>query len=132
MSEPLFQESMVGDPFAMVVGCVLVNRTRWSAARTVHAELLSRWPTPEDLSTADRGEVRRIVAPLGFGSRRSENLVGLANRWSERGPVCRHDVSALPGCGRYAADAWAIFVEGDLGVEPTDVRLRSHLARVRP
>ena len=33
------------------------------------------------------------------------------------------DVLTLPGCGRYAADSWAIFVEGRLDVSPSDGKL---------
>lgn len=53
----LFQEDMSGDPFRMVVACVLVNVTPWSAAQGPHAELMDRWPTPETMATADVSEV---------------------------------------------------------------------------
>ncbi|KKK75781.1 hypothetical protein LCGC14_2870280 [marine sediment metagenome] len=39
--------------------------------------------------------------------------------------------SWLPGCGKYAADSWAIFMEGRLDVEPNDGKLNWYLDKER-
>lgn len=127
----LFQETFRRDPFAMVVACVLVNRTRWSEARATHSELLARWPTADAMAPADPADVEPILRRLGFGERRSANLVALARAWRERPPSRAAHLLTMPGCGRYAHDSWAIFVDGRDDVIPTDAKLLSHVRRVR-
>ncbi len=128
----LFQDRLKDEPFWMLVACILVNRTRWSQAKPILEELRSRWPTPGSLSRANLRVLRAAVEPLGFGLQRSWRLSGLARLWFEVGPpTTARSVLAYPGCGRYAADSWAIFVDGDLSVEPTDRELRKRLAELR-
>lgn len=118
-----FQLAMRDDPFWMLVGCVLANRTRWSQAKPVHAEIRRRWPTPEALAGAPIGTVVGLLTPLGFRDRRGINLVNMAAAWA----VGKRDLRDLPGCGKYAADSYAIFVEGRIDVEPTDRVLKAYL-----
>jgi hypothetical protein len=37
----------------------------------------------------------------------------------------------MPGCGKYAADSWAVFVEGRTDVEPDDGKLNWYIDRRR-
>jgi endonuclease III len=131
-ADPLFQESMRGDAFAMLLGCILVNRTRWAQAATVHRELISRYPSAGALGAAVPSDLHGILRPLGFVHQRSSKLVAFAAAWALLSPRSRSDVVALPGCGKYAADTWSIFVEGDMSIKTavTDARLRSYLVRI--
>ncbi len=120
---PLFQEALAGEPFWLLVGCVLVNRATWTVASSVHASIRGRWPTPFDLAAAPEADVRREVARLGLAARRARFLGSLARAWIARPPRTRSDVLGMPGCGPYAADSWALFVERRGDVRPTDRRL---------
>jgi DNA (cytosine-5)-methyltransferase 1 len=122
---------MTRDPFKMIVACSLVNQTTWTAARGVHATLTDRYPTPTALAASHKCDVESVIEHLGLSKQRSEQLVDLARSWVARPPRCRGDVLALPGCGRYAADSWSIFVDNDLDVVPTDRKLLGYLARAR-
>lgn len=124
MTEP-FQVSLASDPFRMLVACVLVNRTRWSQAKPVFDEIFRRWPTVNDLAAARVSDLTDVVRPLGMWNARALNLVCMAMAWVY-GQRC---VMKLPGCGKYAADSYAIFVEGRRDVEPTDRVLRAWLER---
>jgi endonuclease III len=119
----LFQEDLRAEPFWMLVGCQLVNRARWSVARGVMDRLRLRWGSPEDLSRAALGDIAHVVRPLGFQRSRAGSLRRFAGAWLMDEPGTREDVLAMPGCGGYAADSWAIFVEGRRDVAPTDSRL---------
>lgn len=125
---PLFQEEWRRDPFWMLVGCVLLNRATWRVAAGVHAALREGWPTAADLAAADPRELAPLVRRLGFGRHRAETLPLLGAAFAARAPRTAADVAELPGCGRYAADSWAIFVEGRRDVRPTDARLREYLS----
>lgn len=123
----LFQEDLRADPFWMLVGCQLVNRARWSRARAILEELRTRWPAPEELCQVDLTALYQVLAPLGLQEGRARNVRGFARAWTEARPETREDVLAMPGCGPYAADSWAIFVEGRRDVTPSDGRLIHYL-----
>lgn len=129
MDLKLFQEDLVESPFWLVVGCVLVNVTTWRVARHAHETMRSRWPTPEDLALAPTSELEDLLRPLGLFRRRSATLRALASAWVASPPGSRRDVERLPGCGRYAADSWSVFVERDHDVEVSDKKLLAYLAR---
>ncbi len=129
----LFQEVLRHEPFWMLVACILVNRTKWSVAEPVFAAMRERWPTPYRLSWAGQREVEEVVRPLGFGTQRAVRLTQLALEW-QRLYVLLHrrietadEVLRLPGCGRYAADSWAIFIENRCDVQPKDKALQEYL-----
>lgn len=131
----LFQECLKYEPFWMLVACILVNRTKWTAAEPVLAAVRERWPTTHRLSWADQGELEEVLRPLGFGRQRAGRLIDLAKEWqriyvfeNQRRVRTADEVLKLPGCGKYAADSWAIFVEERLGVKPTDRALKEYLA----
>lgn len=125
----LFQEdlSRPRDRFWMLVACVLVNRCTWEAAEPVHRELRRRYSIRAlALLRNDRGLVV-ILRPLGFQNQRARKLRHMALAWLSRRPVTAADVERLPGCGRYAADSWAIFVDARTDVQPTDGKLLWHV-----
>ncbi len=113
----------------MLVACALVNRSRWVQAAPVLATLRDRWPDPAALASADASRVEPLVSPLGLGAKRSANLIGLAEGWLRRPPASAEDVLTLPGCGEYAADSWAMFVEGRRDRIPSDAKLLGHVRR---
>jgi endonuclease III len=80
---------------------------------------------PGRLASADPSRLHAMLRPLGLWRQRTRSVVRLAETFRDgRRPVTADDVLALPGCGRYAADSWAIFVEGRGDVEPSDRKLR--------
>jgi A/G-specific adenine glycosylase len=113
------------DPYAILVSEVMLQQTQ--AARVVprYLEWLERWPTVEALAGASTVEVLRAWQGLGY-NRRALNLQRAArevaaNGWPE-------DLTALPGVGRYTADAVACFAFGE-PVLPMDVNVRRVLER---
>ncbi len=128
---PLFQDKLRRTPFWMLVACVLVNRTRWSQAEPVLKRLRGAYGGPLGLAGARRSDVAREVRALGLHVARSDRLVRLAQAWlgwrRARLRVTAEVVELMPGCGRYAADSYAIFVEGRTDVAPLDKELIKHV-----
>lgn len=135
---PLFQEELKDrDPFWMLVACALVNLTHWRQAKPVFEELFvtcdgKSW----NLMRIPDEDLVEILRPLGLQTRRARNLKAMCEDWQDLlasridehdKEVYRKDILKLSGCGQYAADSWAIFMEGDLSVEPTDGRLNEYL-----
>lgn len=89
--------------------------------------------TIRTLAEADpERDVRPLFRPLGPARRQvqARALVAAAASWLRRRPVTGCDVASLPGCGRYAADSWAIFVEGRTNLEPGDGHLAEYPHRI--
>jgi len=121
------QDRTRGDPWRCLVVCVLLNRTRGTVAEPILWEYLARFPTARVAASASRVEVEDLLRPLGLSRTRSGTLAGLAEAFASGGTV---DPSSVRGVGRYALDAWAIFVEGRRDVEPSDRVLVAHLASI--
>jgi len=125
----MFQEALRAEPFWMLVACQLVNRATWTKARGVLTEVRRAWSTPWLLADAEFGDLEVILRPLGLSAGRTRNLTAFAAEWRKHslttswGDLTREKVLALPGCGPYDADSWAIFVEGRRDVMPTDHKL---------
>lgn len=117
------------DPFWMLVACQLVNLTTWRQAKPVLWWLRHEYADEWGLAKARSADLRRMLRPLGLWRRRARTLVAMARAWTTSPPLTAEDVMRLPGCGRYAADSWAIFVEGRRDVSPSDRRLRWYLER---
>lgn len=125
--QPLVQErpEIRGRPWRLLVVCVLCNRTRGEDAYSAALELFSRWPTVEAMAGADPGAIEPLIWHLGLHRQRSRSLVRLSQRYLEGS---WESVTELHGCGGYAADAWAIFVEGCTDVWPRDGHLNRYVA----
>ena len=115
----------------MLVACSLVNLTTWAQARGAFEWLRRRYIVPEVLAVASEESLHCALRPLGLWRRRSRSLVRLANAWLVSPPKSYLDVRKLPGCGRYAADSWAIFIEGRHDVEVTDGKLLWYLRELQ-
>ena len=130
---PIFQQWLKHEPFWMIVACMLVNMTHWKQARPVFD-----WMRQEDESnkdpnwflTVDREWLEEHIECLGFVKRRSNNLISMAEAWIKNPPETRDDIMDLPGCGKYAADTWSIFIENRTDVNPTDKDLRWYMENV--
>ncbi len=123
----LFQERLRHSPFWMVVACQLVNLTTWTQAEPAFRWLLATHLTPDVLATAAPETLHDALRPLGLWRRRAIILPRFALAWLQGAPRHYDDILNMPGCGKYAADSWAIFVDGRLDVEPNDGKLNWYL-----
>lgn len=128
-------QEFAATPFQVLVAAVLLNRTKREQVDAVWPGLLARWPDVDALAGADVDELAGALRSLGLQRRRARLLIRAAatyrhlRRCGVR--IRRDEVETLPGCGRYAADSWAIFVEGDLVVDPADELLALRVEELR-
>jgi methyl-CpG-binding domain protein 4 len=119
----LVQERVARDrhyPWRVLVCCALLNRTGRSQVRPMFEALFGSCRTPADAAGAD---LASLLKPLGLQNRRAETLRRLSADYAAGKPP-----QDCHGVGRYAMDAWAIFVEGRTDVRPSDHFLRPYLA----
>lgn len=102
-----------GDRYSVLVGEILLQRTRGETVAAVYEAFLHRWPTPEHLARATPREVAGVIRPLGL-AKRAPVLVRLGRELARRGgvPSDPKELMDLPGVGPYAAHAVPVFAEG--------------------
>lgn len=121
----LIQETLYSDPWKLLVACICLNKTSCAVVRTLIWELFQLIPTPEAAVATPEDAILRIIRPLGLSKR-----AGYIKRLSEQ--YLSDDwrvVTELAGCGKYASDAYALFVSGDWReVAAEDKELRKYKA----
>ena len=114
----LVQEPYFGDAWKILVCCLLLNLTTNKQVRAVLPELFQKYPDAASMSRANPVDLEEIIKSLGMSKKRTATLIRfsseyLAGKWKT--------AKDLHGCGKYADDAYRIFVVGDWRqVEPRD------------
>jgi A/G-specific adenine glycosylase len=106
--------------YAILVSEVMAQQTQVDRVVPRWHAWLERWPTIEALAAASPGDVIREWQGLGY-NRRALSLHRAAQHVAAHG--WPDDLTALPGVGRYTADAVACFAFGR-DVLPVDVNVR--------
>ncbi len=98
------------DPYTLLVGEILLQRTRGENVEPVFRSFIERWPTPQALAHARTSSIASIIRSLGL-AKRAPILKSLGLALQERGsvPVTPSDLVELPGVGPYAAHAIPVF-----------------------
>jgi A/G-specific adenine glycosylase len=95
---------------------MLLRRTTGSAVLRVYPDFISKYPSPQSLATASIPTISRVVNTLGLQKMRAKHLRAMARELqathSGEVPVEYHDLHALPGVGRYIANAVLNFAFG--------------------
>jgi A/G-specific adenine glycosylase len=108
------------DPYAILVSEVMAQQTQVERVLPRWERWLERWPTVDALASASAGDVIAEWQGLGY-NRRALALHRAAQQIAAHG--WPDDLTALPGVGRYTADAVACFAFGR-NVLPVDVNVR--------
>jgi A/G-specific adenine glycosylase len=98
------------DPYAILVSEIMLQQTQVVRVVPRYLDWLERWPTVEALAGAALAAVIRAWQGLGY-NRRAVNLHRAAQHVAEHG--WPEDLTALPGVGRYTADAVRAFAFGE-------------------
>lgn len=98
------------DPYIVLIGEVLLQRTRGDLVEPVFRDFIRRWPSFEKLGGAREHTIARVIRPLGLG-KRAPIIKRLGDALVEKGrvPTTPDELLDLPGVGPYAAHAVPIF-----------------------
>jgi A/G-specific adenine glycosylase len=108
------------DRWAVLVSEVMLQQTQVARVAGVWPEFMARFPTPEAMAATGAGEVIAAWGTLGY-PRRARRLWEAAGQISATG--WPDDLIALPGVGRYTAEAIGAQVDGqDAPAVETNVR----------
>ncbi|KAI3814406.1 hypothetical protein L1987_19161 [Smallanthus sonchifolius] len=120
----LIQEDHIHDPWRIVAICILLNLTQGVQVRGVISDFFSLCPDAKTTTEVPQETIERLITPLGLQKVKSERI----HKFSQE--YLRDDwthITQLHGVGKYAADAYAIFVTGQWRrVIPTDHMLNRY------
>jgi A/G-specific adenine glycosylase len=120
------------DPYRVWLSEIMLQQTTVKAVAPYYARFLERWPTVETLARADREDVLRAWAGLGYYAR-ARNLhacaIAVAERHAGVFPDTLDDLRGLPGIGDYTAAAVAA-IAFDAPCVPVDGNIERVVARV--
>ena len=121
----------VADPYRVLVSEVMLQQTQAARVAPAYRRFLRRFPTLRALARAERGEVLRAWAGLGY-NRRAVALHEAARSIVRAGrfPRDRAGLQAFPGVGPYTAAAVASMAFG-APVPAVDTNVRRVVARAR-
>jgi endonuclease-3 len=97
-----------GDAYQLLVATILSAQCTDARVNMVTPAFFARYPSPEALARADRGEVEGIIRSTGFFRNKARSLIGMAQALvaDHRGEVPRtmEELRVLPGVGRKTAN----------------------------
>lgn len=98
------------DPYVVLIGEVLLQRTRGDLVEPVFRDFIRRWPTFERLAEAPEETLASVIRPLGL-PKRAALIKRLANELVAHGkvPTTPEELIELTGIGPYAAHAVPVF-----------------------
>ena len=125
------------NPFQVLIGTILSQRTRDANTDRASAALFARFPTPEAIAAAPTGAIERLIRPVGFYRVKAQNIQECARALLlETGGAVPDDLDALlslPGVGRKTANCVLVFGYGEPAI-PVDThvhRISNRLGLVR-
>jgi A/G-specific adenine glycosylase len=97
----------------VLVGEILLQRTRGEHVEAVYEAFVHRWPDPQALSRARTSSIASVIRPLGL-VKRAATLKELGAALATLGdvPTDPESLLRLPGVGPYAAHAVPVFTAG--------------------
>jgi endonuclease-3 len=102
-----------GHPFRVLVRTILSQRTRDENTDHASALLFSKYRTPEEISSADIGNIEELIVSAGFyhvkAARIKEVSQILLDEFDGRVPDTIDELLTLPGVGRKTANCVLVY-----------------------
>lgn len=101
------------EPYKVLMATILSQRTRDEVTHAASSRLFERYPTVQDLASADVDEMRELIRPVGFYHGKAEKLIRAAQQIvTQYGGKVPEDINALlelPGVGRKTANCVLVY-----------------------
>ena len=119
----LLQERYWPNDWKILIVCLMLNQTSRKQVEPMIELFFEKWPTALDASTADEDEMREMIRSLGMYNRRVKTIKNMSKQYLEGFEHAKD----LYGCGKYADDAYRIFIKGEWKeVDPNDHALNDY------
>jgi endonuclease-3 len=123
------KETEDGDPFRILIGTILSQRTRDEKTTLATERLFGRFKGPADLARARASEVRELIRPAGFYNMKSKSIIKVAKQIVEEFggevPSGMDDLLSLPSVGRKTANCVLVY-----GFNKPAIPVDTHVHRI--
>ena len=120
------QDSEKGDPFRILIGTILSQRTRDENTTRAVENLFSVYHTPEQLANADEARVKKLIRPSGFYNVKARSVIRvskqLVSEFGGRVPRDMEDLLSLHSVGRKTANCVLVYAFGEPAI-PVDTHV---------
>ena len=110
------KEQEGGDPFRILIGTILSQRTRDENTTKAVSNLFARYSTAEELAAADEGDVKVLIRPAGFYNVKAKSIIRVSRQLLEefkgRVPDNVDDLLKLHSVGRKTANCVLVYGYG--------------------
>jgi len=107
------REAEDGDPFAILIGTILSQRTRDEVTVKATARLFNRYRNPAELARADEKAVSVLIKPVTYYGTKAESIIEVArqivDRFGGSVPTKMDDLLTLPLVGRKTANCVLVY-----------------------
>jgi endonuclease III len=118
-----------GNPFRILIGTILSQRTRDERTTLATERLFSRFKGPQDLADADERVVRDLIRPVGFYNMKAKSIIKVARQLvDEFGGEVPSDMEALmslPSVGPKTANCVLVY-----GFDKPAIPVDTHVHRI--
>ncbi|CAK7328815.1 unnamed protein product [Dovyalis caffra] len=120
----LLQENHAHDPWRVVVICMLLNCTSGAQVKPLLNDFFALCPDAKTTIDVANKKISELTKSLGLQNKRAAAIKLFSEEYLKEGWT---HVTYLPGVGKYAADAYAIFCTGNWHrVVPNDHKLNEY------
>jgi endonuclease-3 len=118
-----------GDPFRILIGTILSQRTRDENTTRATENLFRRYKTPSQLAKANPNVVRKLIRPAGFYNMKTKNIIIASKQVMEefggRVPDKEEDLLKLRAVGRKTANCVLVY-----GFKRPAIPVDTHVHRI--
>jgi endonuclease III len=118
-----------GDPFRVLIGTILSQRTRDERTSLATEQLFKRFKGPRELARADEAEVRELIRPVGFYNMKAKSVVRVAKKIVEefggKVPSDMESLLSLPSVGPKTANCVLVY-----GFDEPAIPVDTHVHRI--
>ncbi len=123
------KEEEDGDPFRILIGTILSQRTRDEKTTLASERLFRRFKTSGELARASEAEVKELIRPVGFYNMKAKAIIKVAKQLvKEFGGEVPSDMEALmslPSVGRKTANCVLVY-----GFDEPAIPVDTHVHRI--
>jgi endonuclease-3 len=118
-----------GDPFKILIGTILSQRTRDENTTLASGRLFRKFKGPKELASAKESEVRELIRPAGFYNRKAKSVIAVSKRllddFGGKVPSDMDDLLSLPAVGRKTANCVLVY-----GFNEPAIPVDTHVHRI--
>jgi len=118
-----------GDPFRILIGTILSQRTRDEMTTIATERLFKRYKRPEELAKARPADVKKLIKSVGFYNMKTKGIIRASKKivkdFGGRVPSKMEDLLSIPSVGRKTANCVLVY-----GFDEPAIPVDTHVHRI--